>query len=128
MSVDLGVQVAGATDANGKFILSDSVRVPCEQLLSVPGFHDDPELNGLATLGYIPCCAGRGWTPSTDLAVWVKAADTYGVSAVYFFFGEKPGVQLGVSNKFVEGEGLPALQSALAQTLVAEGWRLGEGD
>lgn len=50
------------------------LRKTCRDLLRYPGVHADPSLNGVAALGYQPCCHGRGWVPVALGASTLEAA------------------------------------------------------
>lgn len=138
-TTDLGYQVAGAwkdcphggdNQAAGWwdcpvcqgtghiYALPDSVRAPCDcGCHGWAGQGDNGPLN--------PACQGSkcpGWTPSTDLAVWAKAA--YPIMEISKGY-------LGHSKLFEEyalacakGD-LETVQCVLAQVLVRGGWTLG---
>ncbi len=121
------------------FALPDSVRVPCKCFgfyrAGVIGSEWHKSANGLKGLKRWPDCHGLGYTPSTDLAVWIKAAlglETWeGVLCAIEFSDEE--CNLSFMDKEDEmqgsfhahGEPLKTLQSVLVLVLGSDGWTLG---
>ena len=145
MSVDLGVQAAGAWRLCSYQVIIEGIELVCiNGLVSMNGQMHSPHdvCNGtgriyaLPDTVRVPCpfghtakdalcgnCASRRWTASTDYLTWRDAAKTLWtikiISAWMILYTE-----VGSPTNRVAGDDLPALQSAIAQALVADGWTL----
>ena len=111
--------------------LPDTVKVPCNPVEVV--FGGGSISRSVETGNPCPECGGRGWTASTDLAVWEEAIFSVWT---YSHISKRHGLVILLPDcinnmrrpKYAgSGQPLEALQSAIAQALVADGWTLGEG-
>ena len=102
------------------YAVPDTVRVPC------------PHSKYLSPEFCWPClplcgeCGGPGWTPSTDLAVWIDAALSFGKWGVIFTPPKYDELLPGDWIVSRTQNHVEDIQRALAQALVAEGRTLGE--
>lgn len=121
------VAVAGAKNSDGSYALSSAVRELCGDEYETMPFG---EVMKLPVGSRCPTCRGRGWNPSKDLAVWIKAANALGLHVGFWpqpsvIFVEGPGEG---DNRQGKGYGEPfeGLVNALANALVAQGAKLME--